>query len=240
MKKCVLLTAILFLCSKILLAQLSYNYTLYSIGAGGGSARAFADVPKEITKASFFVNFNYSYSPYVTFSAELQAGKLAGGDTKTDQHTRAFENSYKAAYLYADFQAGEFIDYQNRKFLNFIKNFYVGTGLGLVHNSMTFVQRNSLNDPSYVFPGVDASTELAVPFRTGYEIKFFNFYEEPSVKVNLGYEMNWVYGEGLDGYADPPSIFKNNHVDRYAQIFVCVKYSFGNPISYKKPIRGFY
>lgn len=231
---------ILLLCSKILVAQLSYNYSLYSIGLGGGIARAFADVPKEITTAAFFANFNYSYGPYITFSAELQAGKLAGGDTKTDTHTRVFKNSFATAVFYADLQAGEFIDYQNRDFLNIIKNFYLGTGVGFVHNNMTQIQRTSLIDPTYVFPGRDVSTEIMVPFRFGYEFKFYNDYQEPYVKLNLGYEMNWVYGEGLDGYADPPAKFKNNHVDRYAQIFICVKRSFGNPTSYKKPIRGYY
>lgn len=230
----------LFLCSKILVAQLSYNYAGYSIGVGGGLARASADLSKEINKTAFYVNFNYNYTPFTTFTAELQAGKLAGGDPLTDKDTRGFENSFKAVILYADFQLGEYINYQNRGFLNIVKNIYGGTGFGVIHNQMDFVQRTSLIDPTYVFPGQDSSTELLIPARIGYEFKFYNEFQEPYIRLNLGYQQTWVYGEGLDGYNDPPTKFKNNHVDRYALFSVGVKYGFGTPVSYKKPIRGFY
>jgi len=230
----------LFLYGKNLHAQLRYNFTGYSIGAGAGLSRAFADVAKEINKTACFVNFNYNYSPFTTFTAELQAGNLAGGDRVTDQHTRAFDNSFKAVVFYADLQAGEYIDYGYSKILNVIKNIYVGTGVGVIHNKMTFVQRESLNNSGYIFPGQDASTELMVPVRFGYEFKFYNFYQEPYIRLNVGYQMNWVYGEGLDGYNDPPTIFHNHHVDRYAIFGAGIKYSFGTPVSYKKPIRMFY
>ncbi len=222
------------------MAQLSYNYTGYSIGAGGGAALADADIAQHLTKSAFFVNFNYNYSPYTTFTAELQAGNLAGGNPKTDKDTRAFVNSYKAVLLYADLQLGEYINYQNRTFLSAIKDIYVGSGFGVIQNQMSFVQRESLNNPGYIFPGQDVSTEIMLPLRVGYEFKFYNDYREPYIRLNLNYQENWVYGEGLDGYNDPPAMFKNNHVDRYALFSVGVKYSFGIPISYKKPIRGFY
>ena len=240
MKKCIVITALLFLGSNILLAQLTYRYTPYSIGAGGGLAQAAADLSKQINKSAFFINFNYNYSPYVTFTAELQAGKLAGGDRVTDKDTRAFENSFKDIVFYADFQLGEFIDYRDRKFLNMIKNFYAGTGFGVIQNKMTSIQRTSLIDPTYVFPGQDASTELMLPLRAGYEFKIYNYYLEPYIRINAGYQVNLVYGEGLDGYNDPPKIFKNHSVDRYSLISVSVKYSFGAPVTYKKPINRFY
>ncbi len=239
MKKSTFLIVILLLCNKILSAQSSYNFTGYSIGAGGGIARADADLAQHISKSAFFVNFNYNYSPFTTFTAEVQAGNLAGGNPKTDKDTRAFVNSFQAILFYADFQAGEIIDYDNRPVLNVIKNFYAGTGFGVIHNHMTFIQRNSIIDPSYVFPGQNASTELMLPLRIGYEFKFYNQYLEPFVRLSVGYQMNWVYGEGLDGYNDPPDAFKNRHVDRYSLTNLCLKYSFGNPVSYKKPIRRF-
>lgn len=240
MKKRINITVLLLLSSNILFAQLSYNYTGYSVGLGGGLALASADLAKKINKNAFFVNLNYNYSPYTTFTAELQAGKLAGGDRVTDIARRAFENSFKAVVFYADLQAGEYIDYRNRGFLNIIKNFYAGTGFGVIHNRMTSIQRTSLNDPKYTFPGQDASTELMLPVRIGYEFKFYNDYQEPQTRVNINYQINWVYGEGLDGYNDPSTMFRNNYVDRYSLLSVSVKYSFGNPISYKKPIRAFY
>jgi hypothetical protein len=240
LKKSILLILMLFLCSKTLLAQLAYNFTGYSIGAGGGVSRAFADLAKEINKTAYFVNFNYNYSPFTTFTAELQAGNLAGGDRLSDQHTRAFNNSFKAVVFYADLQAGEYIDYRYSKMLDVIKNIYVGTGIGVIHNKMSFIQRESLNNPGYIFPGQDASSEFMIPVRFGYEFKFYNFYQEPAIRLNVGCQMNWVYGEGLDGYNDPPSMFKNHHVDRYSIFGAGIKYSFGTPVSYKKPTRMFY
>ncbi|WP_299290484.1 hypothetical protein [uncultured Mucilaginibacter sp.] len=239
MKKIAAFTSILFLCSKISFAQLSYNFSNYSVGIGGGIVRADADLAQHTTKEAIFGTLNYNYSPYITITGELQAGKLAGGNPQTDKDTRAFVNNYKAAILYGDIQAGEFIDYQYRDLLNILKNIYVGTGIGVIHNSMAFVQRVSLNNPGYVFPGENSSTELMVPLRIGYELKFFNYYQEPHIRLNFGYQMNWVYGEGLDGYNDPPSMFRNNHVDRYSMISIGVKYNFGNPVSYKKPIGRF-
>lgn len=240
MRKSIVIAAMLFLCSNILLAQVSYNYTGYSIGAGGGAARADADIAQHITKSAFFVNFNYNYSPYTTFTAELQAGNLAGGNPLTDKDTRAFVNNFIAIELYADLQLGEYIDYQNRVFLSIVKNIYAGSGFGVIHNQMSFIQRVSLDNPGYIFPGQDASTEIMLPLRLGYEFKFYNDYREPYIRLNLCYQENLVYGEGLDGYNDPPAIFRNNHVDRYALFSIGLKYSFGTPISYKKPIHGFY
>ncbi|MVN20026.1 hypothetical protein [Mucilaginibacter arboris] len=240
MRKSIVLIAWLFLSSKICIAQLSYNFSNYSIGAGSGLTRAFADVAKQINKTAYFVNLNYNYSPFTTFTGELQIGKLAGGDIVTDPYKRAFENSFKAAIIYADFQAGEYIEYRYSSFLNIIKNFYAGTGIGVIHNSMSFIQRTSLDDPGYIFPGQDASTELMLPVRFGYEFKLYNSYHEPYIRINAGCQMNWVYGEGLDGYNDPPTKFKNHYVDRYGMIGAGIKYSFGNAVSYKKPIRAFY
>lgn len=229
----------LFLYSKSLWAQLSYNFSSFSVGAGVGVVRADADIAQHITKEAIFGTLNYNYSPYITITGELQAGKLAGGNPNTDKDTRAFVNNYKSISLYGDIQAGEFIDYQYRDLLNILKNVYLGTGVGIMHNAMAFVQRISLNNPGYVFPGEDSSTEIMVPLRIGYELKFFNRYQEPSIRVNVGYQLSLVYGEGLDGYNDPPSIFRNEHVDRYSLVSVGVKYNFGRPISYKKPIGRF-
>lgn len=239
MKKSVVIIALLLFFSKISIAQLSYNYSNFSIGAGGGLARASADLAKETNKYAFFINGNYNLSPFTTLTAELQIGKLAGGDPKSDQHTRAFVNSYKAILFYTDLQLGEYIDYRDRKLLNVLKNFYAGTGFGAIHNQMSFVQRTSLNNPGYIFPGEDSSTELMLPVRLGYEFKFYDYYHEPKIRLSLTYQQNWVYGEGLDGYNDPPGTFKNYHVDRYSLFSVGLRYGFGIPISYRKPIRSF-
>lgn len=239
MRKSLIIALILFLCSKTSFAQLSYNFSSYSVGVGGSVVRADADLAQHITKQAVFGTLSYNYSPFITITGELQAGKLAGGNPNTDKDTRSFANNYKAVMLYGDLQAGEFIDYQYRALLNILKNVYVGTGVGVIHNAMAYVQRASLNNPGYIFPGDDSSTEIMLPLRIGYELKFFSRYQEPYIRVNFGYQVNLVYGEGLDGYNDPPSMFRNNHVDRYSMVSVGIKYNFGNPVTYKKPIGRF-
>lgn len=239
MKKSVL-TLILFLCSKFLFAQLSYNYLGYSVGAGAGITRADADITQHVNKGAAFINLNYNFSPFTTVTAEVQVGQLAGGNPNTDKDTRAFVNTYQAVLIYADFQAGEIINYEDNRILNVLKNFYVGPGFGFIHNHMSFVQRQSLSDIGYVFPGRDNSIEAMLVVRGGYEFKFYNQYHEPGVRLDIGLEENLAYGEGLDGYNDPPTKFRNNHVDRYAFVHIGLKYSFGIPISFRKPIRRFY
>ena len=239
MKKTVVLALVLFLCSKFLYAQPSYNFLGFSVGGGLGVARADADVAQHVSKTAYFINANYNYSPFTTFTAELQAGNLAGGNPKTDKDTRAFVNAYQAILFYGDLQAGGLINYEDRPVLNALKNFYAGTGFGVIHNHMTFVQRRSLSDPSYIFPGQDNSTEIMLVLRIGSEIKLYNQYHEPSVRLDIGLEENLVYGEGLDGYNDPSTKFSNNHVDRYALFHIGAKYNFGIPVSFRKPIRRF-
>jgi hypothetical protein len=120
--------------------------------------------------------------------------------------------------------------------------------MGIIFNSNT-VQRtnvyygeNGLPNyglSTYVFPGSNASINLTVPFRFGYEFKIYNDYEEPYMAIDLGYVHNMVFGEGLDGYDDPSAKFKNNATNQYRQIVVGVKFSFGNVTSYNKLIRRF-
>lgn len=239
MKKRFYIFLFLLFAQKLLFAQLSYNFKGYSIGVGGGVATAFADLAEHSSKSAYFANLNYNYTPYTTFTIEYQTGELVGGNIISNKDTRAFKNNFNAILIYADVQAGEFINYRNRTFLNIIKNFYLGAGLGFIDNRMAFVQRNSLIDPSYTFPGKDASTEQMLSLRLGYEFKFFNAYQEPGIRMRIGAESNLAYGEGLDGYDDPESKFKNHKVDRYTIISLSVRYSFGHSVSYKKPIRSY-
>lgn len=235
LKKIILL--LLFLFSGIIASAQDYNYQEYSIGAGGSITRAYVDVAQQKGRRAFNLNANYNYSPFVTVGGELQIGKLAGGDQVDNAHLREFANSYTAFIIYADLQAGEIIDYDNSLFLDALKNFYAGTGIGAIRNKMILIERVKPDGSGYVFPGKDKSINLLVPFRFGYEFKIYNNYGEPQIRLNLGYQMNVTFGEGLDGYNDPPSKFKNNALDMYSQMSVGIKFGFGNLTSYHKPIR---
>ncbi|GAB2702993.1 hypothetical protein GCM10027037_30830 [Mucilaginibacter koreensis] len=222
-------------------AQSGYNYSPFGIGIGYSSVKAYADLKKQNTHQAYNINAYYNYSPYLPVAAELQFGTLSGGsnsDRKIDASGRQYTNAYKALILHADVMAGEILNYDDSFFKNLIKNFYIGTGFGLIYNNMTFIQRKDLYNPAYgSFPGSDKGLNVMIPLRFGYEIKFFNSYDEPVFAIDLGYRHNVTLGEGLDGYDDPPQIFKNNSFDQYRQITVGIKVNFGAPVAYNKNIR---
>jgi hypothetical protein len=151
-----------------------------------------------------------------------------------------YTNHFEGLILHGDFQLGEVVDYTESYFMSAIKGFYIGSGGGIIFNSNTVQRTNVIlsNGPStYVFPGSNSSINLTIPLRIGYEFKLFNEYEEPWMAINIGYVHNLVFGEGLDGYDDPSSKFKNNATNQYRQIVVGVRFNFGNVTSYNKVIR---
>ncbi|MFD0766339.1 outer membrane beta-barrel protein [Mucilaginibacter lutimaris] len=222
-------------------AQGSLNYATYGIGVSASLNKAYADLKKQDSNKSYAVTFNYFFTPYVPIGLEFQFGKLSGGsntDLKVDKDGRQYLNNYKALILHMDVQAGELMDYQGSTILNVLKNFYAGAGIGGISNSVE-TQRTSVLDPTYTFPGTNSSVNLIVPLRFGYEFKFYNAYDQPNIRLDIGYQHNLTFGEGLDGYADPSTNFKNNALDQYRQITVGIKVNFGGQNSYDKEIRGY-
>jgi len=224
-------------------AQSGYNYQEWGVGIGVFSERGYTNITQQnnyLGLQSINANLIYNYNPYIPIEFEIQSGKLSGGGNAPDLDPfgRHYTNNYIAAIVHADFQLGAGIDYSDSWFLNIAKDFYIGTGIGLISNSNK-VQRYSIYDPTYKFPGVDNSIDLMIPFRVGYEFKIYNDYNEPSWAIDVGYIHNVAFGEGLDGYDDPSSKFKNNALDQYRQITVMVKWYFGNVTSYTKLIRNF-
>ncbi|MDN5287530.1 MAG: outer membrane protein beta-barrel protein [Mucilaginibacter sp.] len=226
-------------------AQGGYNYSQFGVGVGVGYGRAFADTKRQDYHPAFNINFVYNYGPFIPVALEFQFGTLSGGGRTIDKdpYGRIYKNNYKALILHADLQAGDIMDYSNSNFLNMLKNFYIGTGIGAINNKMADIQRTNLypqNGPigtTIGFEGKDKSTNLLIPLRFGYEFKIFDSYDEPSYTITIGYQHNITFGEGLDGYNDNPDKFKNNAPDQYAQLTIGFKFSFGNSVSYTKQIR---
>jgi hypothetical protein len=243
LKKLILL--FVFACSAIVVkAQVGYNYKEFAVGLDVSYERGYTNINRQDNNIGESLNFTYNYSPYIPITAELQFGKLSGGGLtpKLDPYGRQYSNQYEAFILHGDFQFGEIIDYSESDVLNALKNFYIGSGAGLVFNNNTDQRTNVIaaNGPlTYVFPGKNTSINIAVPLRFGYEFKIYNDYEEPYMAIDLAYVHNLVFGEGLDGYDDPESKFKNNASNQYRQIVIGVKFSFGNITSYNKLIRRF-
>jgi hypothetical protein len=221
-------------------AQSGYNYQEWGVGAGTFYERGFTNITQQNSYVGFNANIIYNYNPYLPVEAEIQVGQLSGGGLSPNQdpYGRVYHNNYKAFILHADFQLGAGIDYSDSWFLNIIKNFYGGAGLGVISNSNK-VQRYSIYLSTYRFPGVDNSTDLMLPIRLGYEFKIYDSYNEPGMAIDIGYIHTFAFGEGLDGYNDPSSKFKNNSLDQYRQLAIVFKYYFGRVVSYNKLITNF-
>jgi hypothetical protein len=249
LKKLILLFTFAF-SAIIVKAQVGYNYKEFAVGLDISYERGYTNVNRQDNNIGENLNFTYNYSPYIPITAELQFGKLSGGGLTPDKdpYGRQYTNQYEGLIVHGDFQMGEIIDYSESDVLNILKNFYIGSGVGIIFNNNT-VQRTNiyygenglpyLGSSSYVFPGNNTSINITVPLRFGYEFKIYNDYEEPYMAIDIGYVHSLVFGEGLDGYDDPESKFKNNASNQYRQITVGVKFSFGNVTSYNKLIRRF-
>ncbi len=228
-------------------AQSGFNYYEFGVGAGASYGKAEADLKKQDYHPAFNLNFVYNYSPYLPITAELQKGTFSGGGPTRaeDLSGRYFTNSYVSFNLHADLQAGEIMDYADSWFLDRVKNFYLGTGIGFIYNNMTRIQRfNQFPENDVVgspegFRGADKGFNLILPLRFGYEFKIFDDYDQPRYGIDIGIQHYYDIGEGIDGYNDPSSKYKNNALDQYTFITIGFKYNFGNTTSYNKLIRKF-
>jgi hypothetical protein len=239
LKKYILFFAVVLIATAVK-AQSGYNYQEWGIGGGASWERGYTNITTQYSHPAFNLNVVYNYNPYLPVEAEIQIGQLSGGglSPKQDPYGRVYTNNYKAIIFHADFQLGGGIDYSDDWFLNIVKDFYIGSGFGFISNTNK-VQRYSIYQSTYKFPGVDNSLDLMIPVRFGYEFKFFDDYNEPAFAIDLGYIHTVAFGEGLDGYNDPSSKFKNNALDQYRQFNITFKYYFGRVVSYNKLIRDF-
>lgn len=210
----------------------TYNYNLFGIGANVSSVYPYADLSIAKTTNAFNITGYYNYSPYIPIGLEYQMGTLAGGGRTADLHGREYTNRYKAVILHADLYLGQILEYDFSTFQHILKDFYIGSGVGLISNNLTDIVRVQ-PATGYVFPGTDKSLNIIAPLRVGYEFRINNTFGEQFMGVNIGYITNVTWGEGLDGYGDSAKDFKNNAPDLYRQIVVGIKFNFG-------PMRSFY
>ncbi|MFD0752095.1 hypothetical protein ACFQZS_18210 [Mucilaginibacter calamicampi] len=225
MKKLLLLFFVLVLANPV--KSQSYNYNTYGLGVYYNALYPYADLASAKNSSGVSVVGYYNLSLFLPLGLEFQTGELAGGGVLTDLHGREYKNKYTAIIARGDVFLGQIMgDYGYRGPIRYLKDFYAGTGVGLISNNMAFIQRVSPGS-NYVFPGKDKSMNLMVPIRVGYELKINNSYGEPFIGVNLGYVMNITWGEGLDGYDDSAKDFKNNVPDLYRQIVLGIKVNFG-------------
>lgn len=204
-------------------AQIGYDYAQYDIGIGGSVNTVSADLPTGGHNPVGHINFNYNVSPFVNYVFELQTGNLHGNLKDNGIITRGFINNFSAVVLRGQVQAGEIMDYSRSRLGNALKNLYLSTGIGYINNHIKEVTRN--NDP-----GLDNSSNLMIPVRIGYEFKVFNRYNQPSFKIDFGYQYNYLFSDNLDGLAIGTT------KDAYSQLNVSFKFALGGITSYRKQI----
>jgi hypothetical protein len=227
-------------------AQGSLNYASFGVGISASQNHPYADTKRADKNQSYAITANYFYTPYVPIGLEFQFGTLSGGGRTPDldAYGRIYKNNYKALLLHMDVQLGELIDYERNGVLNILKNFYAGAGVGAIYNKMADIQRtnqflqNGAIGETHGFEGANSGVNFMVPLRFGYEFKFYNGYDQPNIRLDIGYQHNLTFGEGIDGYNDPPTKFKNNAMDQYGQITVGIKVNLWGQGFYDKDIRG--
>lgn len=211
-------------------AQLGYEYSEFDLGVSGGLSTVSGDAETKPSAKTIHMNFNYNPSPFINYVLEAQTGDLRGGDATTTATGRQFTNNYVAVFLRGQVQAGELMDYSRSKIKNALKNLYLSTGVGYIVNKMSYINRQSILDPSIYTDGLDNSNGIIIPARIGYEFKIFNSYSQPVVKIDLGYQMNFALDDNLDGFT------AGLQKDKFSQITLGVKFAIGSINSYKKQI----
>ncbi|MBC7915944.1 MAG: hypothetical protein H7Y07_17680 [Pyrinomonadaceae bacterium] len=209
------------------LVSAQYNHYRLSVGGGLGVARAFGDLEKNFIRPAIYGTYDYNFTPFVSVGLEIQKGYLKGGDSinlEIDAHQRFFKSSYLAATVSGKVQLGQFIDFERSNLLYAIRGFYIGTGIGLLNSKMQDIKRTK---GSYTFPGKDSGMDFMIPINTGISFNFIDKWGFTKFKLGFNYQLNMVLGENLDGYNDPPTVFKNQHGDFYGVTSISFKYCYG-------------
>jgi hypothetical protein len=181
------------------------DFQQLTLGAGAGAATAYASSSINKTTPAFNANLCFYPKPFFDIDLESQIGELAGGQVGV--RGANFTNNYQAVILEPVLQfgaffsnpsntsffnlEGDFTHNSDNDFLNICENFYVGSGFGLIHNSVTNV---------YVTTCHSHDITPVVPVKFGYAFNFVDHDNNPLMKINLSYSFNSTIGRGLDGY----------------------------------------
>ncbi|TWJ00786.1 hypothetical protein JN11_02045 [Mucilaginibacter frigoritolerans] len=188
MNKVLLLIAFIFICGTL---KAQNDEQSLNLGFNAGGVNTYFTN----SKASFgySVKVNYYPSDFFDVSLETQFGTLSAGTPNGfpfSLNNVNFINKYQAVIVKANLHFGTLID--EDAFLDPMRHFYAATGIGYLHNR--------IND---IYP--DASTYIryktpVIPVEFGYNINIKSYYNDPLLKINLSYSLNYVTGLGLDGF----------------------------------------
>jgi len=201
MKKIVLLITIIFAAASL---KAQNEFQQITLGAGAGAATTYASSQIAKTTPAFSANLSYYPKKFFNIALEAQVGELAGGNA--GMSNASYTNKYAAVIFEPTFHfgaifnnsfnnlQGDFVNKSGYDFASVCKNFYVGTGFGLIHNNVTNIDQTTSYSQNIV---------AVVPVKFGYEISFADQYDNPMLKLNLSYSFNSALGRGLDGSSGP-------------------------------------
>jgi hypothetical protein len=199
MKRVILLITMIFAAGG-LKAQTEFQELTLGAGMGAASTHAGSSIPT--TTRAF--NFNVAYYPkqYFDIAFEGQFGQLGGGqnaEMQPGQSRPNFANSYQAFLIEPVLHMGalfsdsynnsqsDFINKSKEDVINFFKNFYVGAGLGIIHNNMGNIYQTGYNSGNLM---------PVIPIKVGYEFNIPDHFENTLMKLNLSYTFNNSIGPG--------------------------------------------
>jgi len=216
-------------------AQVGYNYSQYDFGVGATFNKGKTDFAKSTTRPSFSANFTYNQTPFVNFIADLQIGSVNGFDLSKSGYDEilllldpaelpyaSFTSDYTTVSGRVQLQMGEIMDYSHSQFKNFFKNLYISGGVGVIYSNYKF---NTVS----LGTSENKGSNVFIPLKVGYELKFFNAYSEPTVKLDLGYQYNYILSDNFDGIPVGGN-------DAFQQFTVGLKFAIGGSTSYRKQI----
>lgn len=224
------LLTIIVLATNVAKAQTGYDFAQYDLGIGLDLNKAYTDAQTIVGTKSGRFTFNYNVSPFVNYIVEVQTGTLRGGDSLLTTTGREFTNSFTAVMLRGQLQMGEIMDYSESKMANAFKNLYLSSGIGMIYNHMTKINRASIQYPGFYTNGDNNSSEIVIPLRIGYEFKVFNQYTQPGFKIDIGFQNNFILGDDLDGFV------AGKQKDSYSQVSIGLKFAIGGVVTYRKQI----
>ncbi len=210
---------VLFFLGTPYLLKAQTRYQQITLGGGLGAATAYAGESVPETEAAFYADVAYYPVPEVFFDAQAQFGSLGGKATTGSLNQKAFANRYQSAMITGQLFLGVFYPAGDNSFLNFIRNFYGGTGYGVMANNVRYTD---LSDPKVI--DQTTNTLRFVPINGGYEFNWLkNRFNEPVLKVNISSSFYYIMGKGLDGYTSANSYA--NSFSFYTYYSIGLKYT---------------
>lgn len=224
MKRVSLLTLLLAI---TLSAAAQSNFYKFSIGGGAGITQSFTEVQKHDFGLAGYGTIDYLLTPFISIGLEGQKGQVNSGDYRTDPKNRQSVNSYTAISVNGKIALGEFVDYRHGGLSRTLRGLYIGSGMGIIKNSVSAIRWTKDEPDAAPQPGDNASSEVYFPMNLGINFYFADREDFYRYVLNFNYQANVTLGEGLDGYDDTRTTFKSGKPDIYTLFSVGVKYNFG-------------